>query len=76
MKREQLKHDALLQCIVQHIYEYLLSLLQSMPAHYVILNYFSVSVVNYIYCEIATVLNSYMNIFVIFSVIIPTTEHI
>ena len=28
-------------------------------------NYFSVSVVNYIYCEIATVLTSYMNVFVV-----------
>jgi hypothetical protein len=31
-------------------------------------NYFSVSVVNYIYCEIATVLTSYMNIFVVMNV--------
>ena len=27
-------------------------------------NYFSVSVVNYIYCEIATVLTPYMNVFI------------
>jgi len=49
-------------CIIHHIYLLVTSQYVSTLWNF---NYFSVSVVNYIYCEIATVLTSYMNIFVV-----------